>query len=48
MKESCIFENNPDQQHLQLKPKISFHLYTNQYPEGAAKNLFYKYSILLI
>uniref|UniRef100_A0A3B5ATR9 Adenosine deaminase domain containing 2 n=1 Tax=Stegastes partitus TaxID=144197 RepID=A0A3B5ATR9_9TELE len=37
-KENCIFESSADSHQLQLKPKISLHLYTNQCPEGAAKN----------
>ncbi|XP_051258102.1 adenosine deaminase domain-containing protein 2 isoform X2 [Dicentrarchus labrax] len=41
-KENCIFESNADSHQLQLKPKISLHLYTNQCPEGAAKNFYFK------
>lgn len=47
-KESCIFESSADSQQLQLKPGISLHLYTNHCPEGAAKNLYFKYSSLLL
>ncbi|MEQ2242932.1 hypothetical protein ILYODFUR_001894 [Ilyodon furcidens] len=43
-KESCIFESSADSHQLQLKPKISLHLYTNQSPEGAAKNFYFKSS----
>ncbi|KAM4545839.1 adenosine deaminase domain-containing protein 2 [Odontesthes bonariensis] len=41
-KEKCIFESSADSHQLQLKPKISLHLYTNQCPEGAAKNFYFK------
>ncbi|XP_071316461.1 adenosine deaminase domain-containing protein 2 [Trachinotus anak] len=41
-KENCIFESSVDSHQLQLKPKISLHLYTNQCPEGAAKNFYFK------
>ncbi|KAA8586746.1 hypothetical protein FQN60_000582 [Etheostoma spectabile] len=41
-KESCIFESSADTPQLQLKPKTSLHLYTNQCPEGAAKNFSFK------
>ncbi|XP_024862811.1 adenosine deaminase domain-containing protein 2 isoform X2 [Kryptolebias marmoratus] len=41
-KESCIFENSADSHQLQLKPKISLHLYTNQCPEGAAKDFYFQ------
>ncbi|XP_026228159.1 adenosine deaminase domain-containing protein 2 [Anabas testudineus] len=41
-KESCIFESRAESYQLQLKPKISLHLYTNQCPEGAAKNFYFK------
>ncbi|XP_061596704.1 adenosine deaminase domain-containing protein 2 [Cololabis saira] len=41
-KEDSIFESIADGNQLQLKPKISLHLYTNQCPEGAAKNLYCK------
>ncbi|XP_034746573.1 adenosine deaminase domain-containing protein 2 isoform X3 [Etheostoma cragini] len=41
-KESCIFESSADTPQLQLKPKTSLHLYTNQFPEGAAKNFSFK------
>lgn len=47
-KESCIFENSVDSHQLQLKPKISLHLYTNQCPEGAAKDFYFKYNRLFI
>ncbi|XP_022594446.1 adenosine deaminase domain-containing protein 2-like [Seriola dumerili] len=43
-KENCIFESSTDSHQLQLKPKISLHLYTNQCPEGAAKNFYFKYN----
>lgn len=46
-KESCIFESRAESYQLQLKPKISLHLYTNQCPEGAAKNFYFKYSSLI-
>ncbi|KAM3858614.1 LOW QUALITY PROTEIN: adenosine deaminase domain-containing protein 2-like [Diretmus argenteus] len=42
LKEQCIFESNPDSPQLQLKPKINLHLYTNQPPEGAAKEFYLK------
>ncbi|XP_040007427.1 adenosine deaminase domain-containing protein 2 isoform X3 [Xiphias gladius] len=41
-KEDCIFKSSADSHQLQLKPKISLHLYTNQCPEGAAKNFYFK------
>ncbi|XP_045897030.1 adenosine deaminase domain-containing protein 2 [Micropterus dolomieu] len=41
-KENCIFESSTDSHQLQVKPKISLHLYTNQCPEGAAKNFCFK------
>ncbi|XP_053187029.1 adenosine deaminase domain-containing protein 2 [Scomber japonicus] len=41
-KENCIFKSSADSHQLQLKPKISLHLYTNQCPEGAAKNFYFK------
>ncbi|XP_073335981.1 adenosine deaminase domain-containing protein 2 [Pagrus major] len=41
-KENCIFESSADSHQLRLKPKISLHLYTNQCPEGAAKNFYFK------
>lgn len=47
-KENCIFENSPENHQLQLKPKISLHLYTNQCPEGAAKDFYFKYNWLFI
>uniref|UniRef100_A0A3P8TLT9 Adenosine deaminase domain containing 2 n=1 Tax=Amphiprion percula TaxID=161767 RepID=A0A3P8TLT9_AMPPE len=43
-KANCIFESSADSYQLQLKPKISLHLYTNQCPEGAAKNFYFKHS----
>ncbi|GLD71162.1 adhesion G-protein coupled receptor G4 [Lates japonicus] len=42
-RENCIFKSSADSHQLQLKPKISLHLYTNQCPEGAAKNFYFKY-----
>lgn len=47
-KDDCIFESSGETHQLQLKPKISLHLYTNQCPEGAAKNFYFKYSSLLL
>ncbi|KAK2828157.1 hypothetical protein Q5P01_019191 [Channa striata] len=44
-KENSIFESSTDSHKLQLKPKISLHLYTNQCPEGAAKNFYFKASV---
>ncbi|CAG5872180.1 unnamed protein product [Menidia menidia] len=41
-KEKCIFDSSADSHQLQLKPKISLHLYTNQCPEGASKNFYFK------
>ncbi|KAG8008077.1 Adenosine deaminase domain-containing protein 2 [Nibea albiflora] len=41
-KEKCIFESSADSHRLRLKPKIWLHLYTNQCPEGAAENLYFK------
>nr|XP_033466522.1 adenosine deaminase domain-containing protein 2 isoform X2 [Epinephelus lanceolatus] len=41
-KENCVFESSADSHQLQLKPKISLHLYTNQCPEGAAKDFYLK------
>ncbi|XP_042355752.1 adenosine deaminase domain-containing protein 2 isoform X2 [Plectropomus leopardus] len=41
-KENCVFESSADSHQLQLKPKISLHLYTNQCPQGAAKNFYLK------
>ncbi|XP_074528683.1 adenosine deaminase domain-containing protein 2 [Halichoeres trimaculatus] len=41
-KENCIFESSADSHQLQLKPGTSLHLYTNQCPEGAAKNYYFK------
>lgn len=46
-KENCIFESSAESHQLQLKSKISLHLYTNQCPEGAAKNFYFKYDSLL-
>uniref|UniRef100_A0A3P8PAL9 A to I editase domain-containing protein n=1 Tax=Astatotilapia calliptera TaxID=8154 RepID=A0A3P8PAL9_ASTCA len=43
-KESCIFESSAASHQLQLKPKISLHLYTNQCPEGAPTNFYFKVS----
>ncbi|KAF7206212.1 adenosine deaminase domain-containing protein 2 [Nothobranchius furzeri] len=36
-KDECIFERAADGHQLQLRPKVSLHLYTNQCPEGAAR-----------
>ncbi|XP_038159010.1 adenosine deaminase domain-containing protein 2 [Cyprinodon tularosa] len=44
-KESCIFESSANSHQLKLKPKISLHLYTNQFPEGAARNFYFKCSV---
>ncbi|XP_029304334.1 adenosine deaminase domain-containing protein 2 [Cottoperca gobio] len=41
-KENCVFKGSADGHQLQLKPKTSLHLYTNQCPEGAAKNFYFK------
>ncbi|KAK5918211.1 hypothetical protein CgunFtcFv8_002993 [Champsocephalus gunnari] len=41
-KENCVLERSADGYQLQLKPNTSLHLYTNQCPEGAAKNLYFK------
>ncbi|KAM9846435.1 adenosine deaminase domain-containing protein 2 [Aulostomus maculatus] len=41
-KEGCIFNSTTNSHLLQLKPKISLHLYTNQCPEGAAKDFYLK------
>lgn len=41
-KGNCIFESSTNSHQLQLKPGISLHLYTNQRPEGAAKNYYFK------
>uniref|UniRef100_A0A3Q0QR40 Adenosine deaminase domain containing 2 n=1 Tax=Amphilophus citrinellus TaxID=61819 RepID=A0A3Q0QR40_AMPCI len=46
--ENCIFESSADSHQLQLKPKISLHLYTNHCPKGAPKNFYFKYTNLLI
>uniref|UniRef100_A0A672ZX69 Adenosine deaminase domain containing 2 n=1 Tax=Sphaeramia orbicularis TaxID=375764 RepID=A0A672ZX69_9TELE len=45
-KEKCIFQNNAESHLLELKPQISLHLYTNEPPEGAAKNFYFKYIVL--
>lgn len=45
-KENCIFESTAESHQLQLKPKISLHLYTNQCPDGSAKNFYLKYDSL--
>lgn len=45
-KEMCIFESSADSHQLQLKSNIRLHLYANRCPEGAAKNLFFKYASL--
>ncbi|XP_077403511.1 adenosine deaminase domain-containing protein 2 isoform X2 [Vanacampus margaritifer] len=39
-KEACIFEGNAGEPQLRLKAEISLHLYTNQCPEGAAKDFY--------
>ncbi|XP_072301588.1 adenosine deaminase domain-containing protein 2 [Eucyclogobius newberryi] len=39
--ECSVFEVSAETHQLQLKPKISFHLYANQSPEGAAKNFYF-------
>ncbi|XP_019952589.2 adenosine deaminase domain-containing protein 2 isoform X1 [Paralichthys olivaceus] len=44
-KENCIFESSADSHQLQLKPKISLHLYTNQCPDGSAKDFCFKGSV---
>ncbi|AWO99873.1 putative adenosine deaminase domain-containing protein 2 [Scophthalmus maximus] len=44
-KENCIFESSADSHQLQLKPKISLHLYTNRCPVGAAQNFCFKGSV---
>ncbi|KAK9536427.1 hypothetical protein VZT92_006205 [Zoarces viviparus] len=41
-KDYCVFESSADSNQLQLKPKTSLHLYTNQCPEGALKNVYFK------
>ncbi|KAM6911626.1 adenosine deaminase domain-containing protein 2 isoform 2-T3 [Lycodopsis pacificus] len=41
-KDYCVFESSADTNQLQLKPKTSLHLYTNQCPEGALKNIDFK------
>ncbi|KAM7398263.1 hypothetical protein PAMA_006255 [Pampus argenteus] len=41
-KENCIFESSTHGHQLQLKPKISLHLYTNQCPDGASENFYFK------
>lgn len=40
-KESSIFEASPVRHQLQLKPKHSIHLYSNQPPEGGAKHFYF-------
>uniref|UniRef100_A0A672FL35 Adenosine deaminase domain containing 2 n=1 Tax=Salarias fasciatus TaxID=181472 RepID=A0A672FL35_SALFA len=40
-RESCVFESSADSHQLQLKPKTSLHLFTNQCPEGAATSFFH-------
>ncbi|XP_057676285.1 adenosine deaminase domain-containing protein 2 isoform X2 [Corythoichthys intestinalis] len=39
-KEACIFESSTVGPQLQLKAKTSLHLYTNQCPEGVARNFY--------
>ncbi|XP_040038813.2 adenosine deaminase domain-containing protein 2 [Gasterosteus aculeatus] len=41
-KEMCVFERSADGPQLQLKPKTSLHLYTNQCPAGAANSFYFK------
>ncbi|XP_053702594.1 adenosine deaminase domain-containing protein 2 [Synchiropus splendidus] len=38
--EISIFQRSDESHLLQLKPNISLHLYTNQCPEGAVKNIY--------
>ncbi|XP_049597975.1 adenosine deaminase domain-containing protein 2 [Syngnathus scovelli] len=45
-KEACIFESSGAGPQLQLKAKTSLHLYTNQCPEGAAKDFYVRGSYL--
>ncbi|CAL9685338.1 unnamed protein product [Knipowitschia caucasica] len=40
-KECSIFEASEESRQLQLKPKVSFHLYSNQAPEGISKNFYF-------
>ncbi|KAJ0061919.1 hypothetical protein NL108_014412 [Boleophthalmus pectinirostris] len=40
LKECSIFEAGAESHLLQLKPKVTFHLYSNQPPEGATKNFY--------
>ncbi|XP_062262800.1 adenosine deaminase domain-containing protein 2 [Platichthys flesus] len=44
-KEKCIFDSSAESHQLQLKPKISLHLYTNQCPDGSAKDFCFKGSV---
>ncbi|KAM4620372.1 adenosine deaminase domain-containing protein 2 [Polymixia lowei] len=44
-KKDCIFECSTAGPQLQLKAKVNLHLYTNQPPEGAAKNFYFKGSV---
>ncbi|XP_062414252.1 adenosine deaminase domain-containing protein 2 [Pungitius pungitius] len=41
-KKNSVFERSADGPQLQLKPKTSLHLYTNQCPEGAANSFYFK------
>ncbi|KAM8898101.1 adenosine deaminase domain-containing protein 2 isoform 1-T2 [Spinachia spinachia] len=43
-KENSIFERSADGPQLQLKPKTSLHLYTNQCPDGVANRFYFKVS----
>ncbi|XP_034033959.1 adenosine deaminase domain-containing protein 2 [Thalassophryne amazonica] len=43
-KGASIFESSAETPQLQLKSTVSLHLYTNQCPEGAAKNFYFKRS----
>lgn len=47
-KEMCVFERSADGPQLQLKPKTSLHLYTNQCPAGAANSFYFKYCFCFI
>ncbi|KAM3601830.1 uncharacterized protein V6R79_019744 [Siganus canaliculatus] len=40
--EFCIFESSTDSHQFKLKAGNSLHLYTNQCPEGAANNFYFK------